>query len=153
MKCFFFRLFRAKSPTLLQEERDWWRFWNFGWEVGPIHVFNPSTTLKLHGASNKTDTVFLATRIRSWKFQDFLTNPQAGLWMEPLLGLNCFSKTDFRVAQFKGGKNGEQTGQTARTVLCLGPSGKIPILQKIRRSLQLSQCLKCSGNWLPDLYP
>ena len=62
-------------------------------------------------------------------------------------------KTDFRVAQFKGGKHGKQTGQTARAVLCLGPPGKIPILQRIRRSLQLGQCLKHSGNRLPDLNP
>ena len=62
-------------------------------------------------------------------------------------------KTDFGGAQFKGGKHGKQTGQTARTVLCLGPPGKIPILQRIRRSLQLGQCLKHSGNRLPDLYP
>ena len=62
-------------------------------------------------------------------------------------------KTDFGGAQFKGGKQGKQTGQTARAVLCLGPPGKIPILQRIRRSLQLGQCLKHSGNRLPDLYP
>jgi len=62
-------------------------------------------------------------------------------------------KTDFGEAQFKGGKHGKQTGQTARAVLCLGPPGKIPILQRIRRSLQLGQCLKHSGNRLPDLYP
>ena len=62
-------------------------------------------------------------------------------------------KTDFGVAQFKGGKHGKQTGQTARAVLCLGPPGKIPILQRIRRSLQLGQCLKHSGNRLPDLNP
>ncbi len=62
-------------------------------------------------------------------------------------------KTDFGEAQFKGGKHGEQTGQTALAVLCLGPPGKIPILQRIRRSLQLGQCFKHSGNRLPDLYP
>ena len=62
-------------------------------------------------------------------------------------------KTDFGGAQFKGGKHGKQTGQTARAVLCLGPPGKIPILQRIRRSLQLGQYLKHSGNRLPDLYP
>ena len=62
-------------------------------------------------------------------------------------------KTDFGEAQFKGGKHGKQTGQTARAVLCLGPPGKIPILQRIRRSLQLGQCFKHSGNRLPDLYP
>ena len=62
-------------------------------------------------------------------------------------------KTDFGVAQFKGGKHGTQTGQTARAVLCLGPPGEIPILQRIRRSLHLGQCLKHSGNRLPDLYP
>ena len=33
-------------------------------------------------------------------------------------------KTDFGEAQFKGGKHGKQTGQTARAVLCLGPLGK-----------------------------
>ena len=62
-------------------------------------------------------------------------------------------KTDFGGAQFKGGKHGKQTGQTALAVLCLGPPGKIPILQRIRRSLQLGQCLKHSGNRLPDLIP
>ena len=62
-------------------------------------------------------------------------------------------KTDFGGAQFKGGKHGKQTGQTALAVLCLVPPGKIPILQRIRRSLQLGQCLKHSGNRLPDLYP
>ena len=62
-------------------------------------------------------------------------------------------KTDFGEAQFKGGKHGEQTVQTARAVLCLGPPGKIPILQRIRRSLQLGQCHKHSGNRLPDLNP
>ena len=61
-------------------------------------------------------------------------------------------KTDFGGAQFKGGKHGKQTGQTARAVLCLGPPGKIPILQRIQGSLQLGQCLKHSGNRLPDLY-
>ena len=61
-------------------------------EKSDPYVFNPSTTLKLHGASNKTDTVFRATRIRSWNFKDFLTNPQAGQGMEPLLELNCFTK-------------------------------------------------------------
>ena len=62
-------------------------------------------------------------------------------------------KTDFGEAQIKVGKHGKQTGQTARAVLCLGPPGKIPILQRIRRSLQLGQCLKHSGNRLPDLNP
>ena len=62
-------------------------------------------------------------------------------------------KTDFGEAQIKGGKQGKQTGQTARAVLCLWPPGEIPILQRIRRNLQLGQCLKCSGNRLPDLYP
>ena len=62
-------------------------------------------------------------------------------------------KTDFGEVQIKGGKHGKQTGQTARAVLCLGPPGEIPILQRIQRSLQLSQCLKHSGNRLPDLYP
>ena len=62
-------------------------------------------------------------------------------------------KTDFGGAQFKGAKHGEQTGLIARAVLCLGPLGKIPILQRIRRSLQLGQCFKHSGNRLPDLYP
>ena len=62
-------------------------------------------------------------------------------------------KTDFGEAQIKGGKHGKQTGQTALAVLCLGPPGKIPILQRIRRSLQLGQCLKHSGNRLPDLNP
>ena len=62
-------------------------------------------------------------------------------------------KTDFGEAQIKGGKHGKQTGQTARAVLCLGPPGKIPILQRIRRSLQLGQCHKHSENRLPDLNP
>ena len=62
-------------------------------------------------------------------------------------------KTNFGEAQFKGGKHGKQTGQIARAVLCLGPPGKIPILQRIRRSPQLGQSLKHSGNRLPDLYP
>ena len=62
-------------------------------------------------------------------------------------------KTDFGGAQFKGGKHGKLTVQTSSAVLCLGPPGKIPILQRIRRSLQLGQCFKHSGNRLPDLYP
>ena len=74
-------------------------------------------------------------------------------------GWNCCwnliasQKTDFGEAQFKGGKHGKQTGQTALAVLCLRPPGKIPILQRIRRSLQLGQCHKHSGNRLPDLNP
>ena len=80
------------------------------------------------------------------------TSKQVSEWNR-CWNLIASQKTDFGVALFKGGKHGKQTGQTARAVLCLGPPGKIPILQRIRRSLQLGQCLKHSGNRLPDLYP
>ena len=75
---------------------------------------------------------------------------QANGWNQ-CWNLIASQKTDFGGAQFKGGKHGKQTGQTALAVLCLGPPGKIPILQRIRRSLQLGQCLKHSGKRLPDL--